>query len=170
MKEIIYNKDNIEQSSIDETVIRLKAIIFNNKNEILLGKCYNTYQFPGGHLNPKEDLTTGLIREVKEETGIELTNISPPFALIKNYSKNYRNTGKNRLNLIYYYYFTGSYTPDPTKTNLDTYEIEGNYHTIYIPLSCFKTTINKTIHLDPINPIMYHEMSLIIDLLNKKIK
>lgn len=32
MKEIIYNKDNIEQSSIDETVIRLKAIIINNKN------------------------------------------------------------------------------------------------------------------------------------------
>ena len=124
----------------------------------------------GGHAEGTEGPEDCLLREVKEETGIELTNISTPFALIKNYSKNYRNTGKNRLNLIYYYYFTGSYTPDPQKTNLDTYEIEGNYHTIYIPLSCFKTTINKTIHLDPINPIMYHEMSLIIDLLNKKIK
>ena len=170
MKEIIYNKDNIKESSIDETVIRLKAIIINNKSEILLGKCYNTYQFPGGHLNPKEDLTTGLIREVKEETGIELSNIPTPFALIKNYSKNYRNTGKNRLNLIYYYYFNGSYMPDVTKTNLDIYEMKGNYHTEYISLESFEETINKTITLDPINPIMYHEMCLIIDLLKKDIK
>ena len=95
MKEIIYNKDNLKDNELDETVIRIKAVIINNKDEILLGKCHNTYQFPGGHLNPKEDLTTGLIREVKEETGIELTNVPVPVAFIKNYTKNYHNTGKN---------------------------------------------------------------------------
>lgn len=170
MKEIIYNKDNLKDNELDETVIRIKAVIINNKDEILLGKCHNTYQFPGGHLNPKEDLTTGLIREVKEETGIELTNVPVPVAFIKNYTKNYHNTGKNRLNLIYYYYFTGSYTPGSSKTNLDTYEKEGNYHIEYIPLESFEKIINETIDLDPINPIIYKEMCLIIDLLKKNIK
>lgn len=83
MQEIIYNNDNLKDNELDETVTRVKAVIINDKDEILLGKCHNTYQFPGGHLHPEEDLTIGLIREVKEETGIELTNIQSPFALIK---------------------------------------------------------------------------------------
>ena len=168
MKKIIYNKDNLKDELIDETVIRLKAVIINNQNEILLGKCYNTYQFPGGHLNPREDLITGLIREVKEETGIELKNIPAPFALIKSYSKNYRDKGMNRLNLIYYYYFKGLYIPDYSKTSLDDYEKDGNYHTEYIPLATLEETLCKTIDLDPINKIMYHEMNCIIKLLKKK--
>lgn len=37
MKEIIYNKDNLKDNELDETVIRIKAVIINNKDEILLG-------------------------------------------------------------------------------------------------------------------------------------
>lgn len=165
MQEIIYNNDNLKDNEIDETVIRLKAIIINNKDEILLGKCHNTYQFPGGHLNPGEDFTTGLIREVKEETGIELTNIPNPFALIKTYSKNYKDTGKNRLNLIYFYFFKGDYIPDKSKINLDEYEILGNYNQIYIPLNNLKETLNSNINLNPINSVIYDELLKIIELL-----
>ena len=165
MQEIIYNNDNLKDNEIDETVIRLKAIIINNKDEILLGKCHNTYQFPGGHLNQGEDFTTGLIREVKEETGIELTNIPNPFALIKTYSKNYKGTGKKRLNLIYFYFFKGDYIPDKSKINLDEYEILGNYNQIYIPLNNLKETLNSNINLNPINPVIYDELLKIIELL-----
>ena len=169
MQEIIYNNDNLKDNELDETVTRVKAVIINDKDEILLGKCHNTYQFPGGHLHPEEDLTIGLICEVKEETGIELTNIQSPFALIKGYCRNYRSTEKNRLNLIYYYFFHKNYLPDKSKTNLDEYEKLGNYESVYIPLNHLEDTLNTNINLEPINPIMYEEMLKIVSLLKTNI-
>ena len=44
--------------------------MINSKDEILMGYCHNTYQFPGGHLDENETLEECLIREVKEEMGI----------------------------------------------------------------------------------------------------
>lgn len=67
MKEVIYNYDNLKENEIDEIVIRCKGLIINNKNEIMLGYCHNTYQFPGGHLEENETLLDCLKREVKEE-------------------------------------------------------------------------------------------------------
>ncbi len=50
MEKIFFNDDNLTKEEIDETVIRLKALILNSNDELLLGYSYNTYQFPGGHL------------------------------------------------------------------------------------------------------------------------
>lgn len=43
MKEIIYNHDNLKETDIDETVIRVKALIINSNNEIMLGYAHKTY-------------------------------------------------------------------------------------------------------------------------------
>ena len=72
MKTHFYNEDNLKDTDIDESVIRCKAVIINSKNEILLGYCNGTYQFPGGHLREGESLSECLIREVKEESLILL--------------------------------------------------------------------------------------------------
>lgn len=51
---------------------------FNNKKEILLLLRQNTghadgmYDLPGGHVEPNEDLFESMIREAKEEIGIEI--------------------------------------------------------------------------------------------------
>ena len=55
-------------------LVRCSAIIINSKNEILLFK-YKTadyYLLPGGRINRLEDSKTAIIREIKEELGIEL--------------------------------------------------------------------------------------------------
>lgn len=72
MREILHNHNNLTLKDITETVIRTKALIVNSKNEVLLGYCEKTYQFPGGHLEEGETLVDCLKREVQEETGIEL--------------------------------------------------------------------------------------------------
>lgn len=56
--------------------VSVQAIIYNEKDEILLLKRQNTgyedghYALPGGHLESREKVTDGLIRELEEEIGV----------------------------------------------------------------------------------------------------
>lgn len=104
MKEILYNYDNLTKNDIDEVVVRTKGLIINDNDEITLGYSNRTYQFPGGHLEEGETLIECLLREIKEETGIDIKSADiKPFEKITYYTKNYHNSGKNRQNEIYYF-------------------------------------------------------------------
>lgn len=159
MKEILYNPDNLTKEDIEEVVIRVKALIINSKNEITLGYAHKTYQFPGGHLEEGEKLEEGLIREIKEETGIELVDYKlTPFQKTTYYTKNYRNSFKNRENDIYYYIVETDQVFNMDNTNLDQHEIEGNYTCVVIPLDKFEETLLASINDNPQNEIIASEM------------
>lgn len=54
------------------------ALILNPKQEIFLVKSHkwhNTYVMPGGHIELGEKMTDALKREIKEETGMKISNI-----------------------------------------------------------------------------------------------
>ncbi|CAD5283525.1 MULTISPECIES: NUDIX domain-containing protein [unclassified Imperialibacter] len=54
------------------------AIIFNPDNKVLLcrsKKWSNKYVFPGGHIELGEKMEDALVREVKEETGLDVFDI-----------------------------------------------------------------------------------------------
>lgn len=51
------------------------ALIFNKQGELLLVKSpkwFDKYTIPGGHVELGEDLKTALVREVKEEVGLDV--------------------------------------------------------------------------------------------------
>jgi len=61
-----------------------KAIIFNSDNEILALRRSSTHPFkpftwdlPGGDLDFGEDSLAGISREIKEETGLEIIDLTP---------------------------------------------------------------------------------------------
>lgn len=164
MKEIIYNHDNLKENDIDETVIRVKALLINSKNEITLGYCHKTYQFPGGHLEENETFEEGLNREIKEETGIDIkeTNLKP-FEKIIYYSNNYRNTGLNRKNEIYYFYIKTDEKANMNNANLDDWETKGNYKIEYVNLDDVKQVLINSIPDNPINEIIVEEMLEVIN-------
>lgn len=157
MKKLFYNPDNLTEEDIDETVIRVKALIINN-NEIMLGYCDGTYQFPGGHLENDESFEECLKREVKEETGIELENINEPFLEIKYYSKNYRGTFKNRENLLYFFDIKTDLKVNLENTNYTEDEINGNYEIKFISLDNLEKVLKGSISERPINTIIVQEM------------
>ena len=103
MREIFINDDNLQENDINYTVVRVKGLIINSKNEILLAQNNNTYQFPGGHLDEGESLDECLQREIKEETGIDVSINTEPFLRIVSFCKNYFSMGKNVKSIIYYY-------------------------------------------------------------------
>ena len=146
MKVLIRNKDNLLNSDIDEEIIRARALIINNKNEILLGYMGNMYQFPGGHMEKNETINDTLIREIKEETGIILDEKEyKPFIEIDYYEKNYRKSKKNYL--IKFYYFLINYNDkyNPSNMCLDNYEIFFNYQLRYIKLDNIFNELDKSL-------------------------
>ena len=159
MKEVLYNYDNLTIDDIDEVVVRTKGLIINDNDEITLGYCEGTYQFPGGHLEDNEELSECLLREIQEETGIEIKDAKMrPFEKITHYNKNYHNTGKNRKNEIYYYVVKTNTKFDMNNASLDEKEKENGFTVKTIPLSLFEETLIKSIPDNPRNKVIVEEM------------
>ena len=159
MKEIIFNHNNLRDSDIDEIVTRTKALIINSKNEITLGYSHKTYQFPGGHLEKGESLKDCIIREIKEETGINISSVDKdPFVKITYYNKNYRGSGKNRKNEIYYFIINTDEVYNMDNSSLDDFEKEGDFSVKRIPLNTLEKTLISSINDNPINKIIVEEM------------
>ena len=135
MKQLITNKYNLTDSDMTEVVKRVKVLLVNSNNDVLLGYSHNNYQFPGGHVEENETLVQAVNREVLEETGIELniTNIEP-FACAIGYYKDWPAEGKNRKIEIYYYEVKTDEEPNLENTEYTENEKNGNFELRYIPL------------------------------------
>ncbi len=135
MKQLITNKYNLTDSDMTEVVKRVKVLLVNSNNDVLLGYSHNNYQFPGGHVEENETLAQAVNREVLEETGIELniTNIEP-FACAIGYYKDWPAEGKNRKIEIYYYEVKTDEKPNLENTEYTENEKDGNFELRYIPL------------------------------------
>lgn len=80
------------------------AFILNGKNELLVTRRKNnpakgTLDLPGGFADIGETAEEGVIREVKEETGLEVTNVSYLFSINNTYL--YSNLNIPTLDLFY---------------------------------------------------------------------
>lgn len=144
MKQIITNKYNLTDSDMTEVVKRVKVLLVNSNNEILLGYSHNDYQFPGGHVEENETLIQTVNREVLEETGIELkaTKLTS-FARTIGYYKDWPEEGKNRKIEIYYYEVKTNEKPNIENTNYTENEKAGNFELRYIPLENIEKVLRK---------------------------
>ena len=163
MKEIIYNYDYLNDEDITEIVIRMKALIINNKN-ILLGNENDIYQFPGGHLEDKETFEECLKREVLEETGILLcdSEIKRPFMKVTFMNKDWPEVGKNRKAEIYYYLIETDKKPDMSKVNYTEHEKKGNFKVEFVPLNESISIIEKNISKNEKNKVIAPDMIMAI--------
>ena len=145
MKKIIDNKYNISEIDVTEIVKRVKVLIINSDNEILLAYSNNCYQFPGGHVED-ESLIDAVNREVKEETGIVLNNYDiEPFAVSYRYYKDYPKEGDNRKNEIYYYKIKTDEKPNLDNTFYTEDEINGNFELRYISFNDIEKVLKNNV-------------------------
>lgn len=168
MKEKIYNYDNLKESTINDKVVRVKALIINSKNEILLGEAFGTIQFPGGHLEVNETLNNGLKREILEETGIILNEDYKPFFAIKYFLKDYPVIGNNRSIEIYYFYIKTDEEYNLSNIYLDDQERTGEFKLKYVPLNSVKKVLKANINKNKINHVVTSEMLLALKMLKKQ--
>lgn len=144
MKEIVTNKYNLTEEDMTEVVKRVKILLVNSNDEILLGYSHHNYQFPGGHVEENEELIDTVNREILEETGMDLklTNIEP-FARNLGYYKDWPEEGKNRKIEIYYYEVKTDEKPNLDNTSYTESEKDGGFELRYIPLSNVEEELKK---------------------------
>ena len=163
MKETIYNHDYLKDEDITEVVIRIKALIINDKN-IILGNENNIYQFPGGHLEENETFEECLKREILEETGIEIDDneIKGPFMKVTYLNKDWPAIGQNRKSEIYYYLIKTSKNPEMSKVKYTEHEKQGNFKIESIPLSESISVIEDNISKNEKNKVIAQDMIMAI--------
>ena len=142
--------------------LTVRGIIKNDADEILIVKRHpksrtdpEMWELPGGKVEKGEDFDVALVREIKEETGIELNlNYKPkPFFEVA-----YRN---NELcSRVLYFFIHTDLSPDLNNTNYTRAELENNFTLRYVPLNDFEAFINKNKFetQEPINKVIDDEI------------
>jgi 8-oxo-dGTP pyrophosphatase MutT (NUDIX family) len=144
MKEIVTNKYNLTEEDMTEVVKRVKILLVNSNDEILLGYSHHNYQFPGGHVEENEELIDTVNREILEETGMDLKlKDLEPFARNLGYYKDWPEEGKNRKIEIYYYEVKTNEKPNLDNTSYTESEKDGGFELRYIPLSNVEEELKK---------------------------
>ena len=158
MKEIIINDNNLTHQDIDMEVTRVKGLILNSQGKILMAHNNNTYQLPGGHVDEGESIDECIIREIKEETGIDLEVTEGPFMSIVTYDNDYFGTGKKVLSSIYYYRFFTDEVPNIEETHYDELELATDFNLFYINFSDFDNFLQKNIESGEIDENIGREL------------
>ena len=140
MKEVIFNKQNLSDDNIQIFENKVKVIIKNSKDELLVCKRNGVIHFIGGKVERNETCQEAAIREIAEETGIAISdsnNSLVPFFRMKQYQQNYYNSGKNCLLSITYLVCDTDEKFDYNKRNLDENESKEYFTLEYIPAGDF---------------------------------
>ena len=138
MKEITLNKDRLKNDEITEVLDKARIVLRNkNSKEIVLARFNRVYLLPGGKIEEKEKIDNAVIREVKEETNINVVlDSNEPFLLVKNYLRDYDiNDGTISNRLVNTYYFTGYTTSEDIEYfHLTKLEKQDNLRGFFIDL------------------------------------
>ena len=146
--EEVINDDNLSINDINKFIKRPRAIIVNSKNEALIGYASMTthFEFPGGHLEGDETLDQALIREVKEETGIDLSNDRfYPFYRLQYLCKDFPDVGINTSIEFFYYVVYTDKKVNMSNSHLDPGEINERFAASFIPIEDIEPILEENL-------------------------
>ena len=158
MRTLVINDKKLLEKDIEYSVIRTKAFIVNNNDEIILVHNNHTFQFPGGHLELGETLVDSIKRELKEELGINNMIIRSPFLELDTFDDNYFNSHSKVLNKIVYFKVETNDKPNLSNLELDLLEKNTPFNIIYIKIDELSKFIISERDKGNIDPIIAREM------------
>jgi len=149
MKKVLIDNE-IKKDDITDYATRVKVLIINSKNEIVIGYSYNTYQFVGGHVEENESLVETINREIEEETGaiLDLKSIEP-FFIREEYYKDWPSVNRNKSCLNYYYILYRDIVVNLDNTNYTDDEKKGNFEIRYINMNNLIDEIKNNYNIFP---------------------
>jgi len=123
-----------------QSSIRIKIFAINSQKQILLGISNGGCQLPGGHLEKGESYKDTLIREFREETGIELNLDFTPEPFFEVVYKNHEKCSR-----VLYFLIHTDEKPNLQNTNYTQGELKAHFTLEYVDLDNFKTHVENNI-------------------------
>ena len=168
MKEIIVNEENLTEEEVTGVVKRAKLVVENSKGELLMVKCHSNCYLIGGHVDGEEEDNDTLIREIREEAGIDYDpKVSEPFYSIKYYCRNYPEEGQNTKYISNYYSVMYDLEPNLDNISLTDDEAEGNFQLVYVAKDKILDEMNKILETCTRKNVVKDTIAVIEEYLDK---
>lgn len=108
LKTLVINDENMQQEPAKRKM-KSRAILTNSENEVLIANYGGVFLLPGGSIEEGENPYSAIIRELKEEIGVEFEiGQLKPFAKIKYFQPAYpQRNGKTEDIMAVTYYYLG---------------------------------------------------------------
>lgn len=169
MMRLLFVIDSKDYDPKDPMIIRNSArgiIIKNEQLAMVYSSRYDYYKFPGGGINKDEDAIEALIRETKEEAGLQVIKSSIiPYGMVHRRQKGH----EGGIFIQDNYYYLCQTEDFHIKNNLDKYEEEAGFVLHYVdPLTAIKTNREHD-HQDTDQLMLERECQVIEMLIKEKL-
>lgn len=164
---LILNDENLQLDEVNEFNSKVRAILVDNENRVLVANCGGIFLFPGGSIDDDENIAESIIRELQEETGTsyetgDLTFLTQLDFFQKNYVKR-DGTKANRL--IRTYYFIAQCKPVELQSQkLTEKEKKDGFKLEIVPICELKKIVLENQNSNPRNIYFQREMIEVVGL------
>lgn len=125
-----------EVTSFEGNILKRQAargIVLRQQSILLLfTERYNDFSFPGGGVDPGEDLEVGLQRELEEETGARNVRVQDHAGFIEEFRPHKRG-GFDLMHMISHF-FLCEVDPELQATRMEGYEVANGMRPIWVDL------------------------------------
>ena len=167
--ELVINDDNLQFDEVKELTSKVRAILVDENNKILVANYGNVILLPGGKVDEGETLSEAITRELSEELGQDYSaNELYFFVTLNYYQKNYpKRDGTFQNRLVQTHYFVGSYKGIKLDSRrLTEKEQKGNFRLELVSLEELENMILNNINNNPRN--LYFQKELLTILVSYK--
>lgn len=163
--ELIINKDNLSMNDIAEYKQKVRAILIRD-NKILVANYGGIYLLPGGSIDVGETIYLSIIRELREEIGINYIKEELEYIVtLKHFQENYPKRDGSFINrLVETYYFIGNYKDiSYDNQNLTEKELKDKFKLQLIKVDELQTIMLNNKTDNPRNSYFYDELICVLE-------
>lgn len=169
---MIINSDNMLESEVNSYLHKVRAIVFDDNENLFLASMGGTYTLPGGGVEEKESIEDAMIRELHEELGIKV--LPEELAYLGNYKFYHKNFPdylgrKNRLNEIDLFLVLTEKEYQKDNTSFTTLENKENLKIIAIDIDKIEKLLNVS-NSNPYKKALDEELNIFIKIIKERIK
>lgn len=167
-KEIIINEGNLQSDEVNDRKQKSRLIVINNNNQILLQNYDGVFMLPGGKIDKEETIVSGLVREIREETGLLInSNEIKSLVTIKNYARDYpRRDSSYKINKLVetsYFYLRCNSNISKGQSDLTLSEKNYNLTTQFVDIDRIPTLIINNDSTNPRKKFYDEELLKVLD-------